>query len=143
MASWIDNDPKDESWANKLITLLKIVSRIEPGDKIYTEGDLFHVEPNGVVIQAVRRTLCGEGRIKNIQRLKCVAENMTNYIECEYSSAPQGSPKEQLMLRCIASLRGSVVGLRNLSISYGHDACTMAQIDCIIERIESFLEQYT
>ena len=142
MASWIINDPRDEAWANKLITLLKVVSRIEPGDKLYTEGTLFHVEPHGVM-QAVRRTLCGEGRIKNIQRVTHAAENMIEFIQSEYPSASQGSSKEQLMVRCLASLRGSIGGLRNLSLSYGHDACAMSQIDCIVERIEGFLEQYT
>ena len=140
MSSWINNDPRDESWANKLITLLKVIGRIEAGDKLYTEGGLFRVETIGLM-QGIRRTFCGEGRLKNLERITCVVEHMTAYITAESPSVSHGSPKDQLLLRCIMSLHGSIGGLRNLSSSYGHDACAMAQIDCIIERIEGFHRQ--
>ena len=142
MAAWITNDPHDAEWAEKLIMLLKVVARVEAGDKLCTEGSLFHVEPAGGWLQSVRRALGGEGRHKNLQRVAFAVQHLSDFIASEFPTATQGSAKDQLMMRCLAALRGSIGGLRNLSVSYGHDACAMAQIDCLIERIEAFLEQY-
>ena len=140
MSSWITNDPRDETWLNKLITQLKIIGRIEPGDKIYTEKILFCIETPSLT-RGMRRMMYGEGRVKNIQRINDVVGSLVKYID-ENHSKMSSDEEKQLISRCFAAMSGSLLGLRNLSSSYGDDACALAQIECIIERIENFVRRH-
>ena len=137
--AWLTNHPRDGAWLEKLITQLKIVARIERGDKLFTESTLFHVEvATGGWTQPLRRALSGENRSRNLERVASTVHAMMDFI----GEMPLPKEHELLLPRCINALKGAVDGLRNLCYSYEKDAAALAQIDTIIETINLFVESY-
>ena len=128
--------PRDDAWTTKMMTQLKVIAQLEKGDKLCTQGALFYIEPASMLMQSIKRTLHGETRTRNVQRVSDVVNDVIGHVR----ASTDGSGDETSTLRrFLNALEMSVAGLRSLSYSYTNDACAMAQIDCVIDNIIEFL----
>lgn len=146
------NHPRDDTWITKMLTQLKVVAQLEKGDKLCTEGALFYIEPSSYLTQCVKRTYHGETRTRNLQRISDVVDKIIDHlrsviINTKLSKKTNtleglicGMDTQTFIKRCLNALSMTINGLRNLSYSYTNDACVMAQLDCVIENINAFLD---
>lgn len=146
------NHPRDDTWITKMITQLKVVAQLEKGDKLCTEGALFYIEPSSYLTQCVKRTYHGETRTRNLQRISDVVDKVIDHLRFVIVNTNRskstntleglicGMDTETFIKRCLSALSMTINGLRNLSYSYTNDACAMAQLDCVIENINAFMD---
>ena len=124
----IRDSPRNHEWVNKLITQLKVVSKIERGDKIYTESTFFAIEKVSF-IQSLKRTFIGENRTTNLERISKVVDVTLDFLNTNNADDNPEYHRVQI------ALVNAVPGLKNLAYSYEFDRCILAQIDTLIDTI--------
>lgn len=127
MSAWLTSHPRNNEWVNKLITQLKVISKIERGDKIYTESTFFTIEKVSL-LQGLKRTFIGENRTTNLERISKVIDITLDFLHHTHADEPEYH-------RVQIALVNAVAGLQNLAYSYEFDRCILAQLDTLIDTI--------
>ena len=145
--------PRDSEWVNSMLNQLKVLAMIDIGDKVCTEYPMFYVQASGLQ-QSVIRHATGESRQRNMKRIAEVVQSIMDHIEDAYQQSngelrPENSIHtnmstlhvQQYTQQFIGALANAQHGLRNLVYAYTHDKMITAQIDTIIENIDSFIQR--
>jgi hypothetical protein len=136
------------------LTNLKILSKIQQGDKLYFSNNVFSIDSPHYT-QGVMRWYYAESRNNTLKNLDDLLSNLfitidTIYkremntdqsIENNYYSRMNTTNsvfKEEgssLMLTFINEIKNCIEGLNNLKITYKNDVSTISAIDVIIEKL--------
>lgn len=150
-----------ERVTDKCFTNLKILSNIQPGNKLYYNEELkqFDIDQPGTlgfVTQAPSRWWYSQSRNTTIQNLEHFSSTMMKTIDTIYNSEVSKSsngiqntyysnitnPKiifkeenSNLLLSYIKEISNAVRGLNNLKQTYVDDISTVSSLDIIIEKM--------
>ena len=150
-----------ERVTDKCFTNLKILSNIQPGNKLYYNEELkqFDIDQPGTlgfVTQAPSRWWYAQSRNTTIQNLENFSSTMMKTIDTIYNSEVSNSsngiqntyysnitnPKiifkeenSNLLLSYIKEISNAVRGLNNLKQTYVDDISTVSSLDIIIEKM--------
>jgi hypothetical protein len=150
-----------EKITDKCFTNLKILSNIQPGNKLYYNEEIsqFDIDQQGAfgfVTQAPSRWWFAQSRMTTIQNLEIFSSTMMKTIDSIYNSEISEnnngiknsyytnitSPKiifreenSNLLLSYITEMRNAIKGLNNLKQTYVDDISTVSSLDIIIEKM--------
>lgn len=129
---------------------LRVLAALSPYDKLSTSGDALDIHPPGT-LREVWRTLCGEGRARNMQRVR---QTMRSAIEAANSSLDDANvllgaprPGEEMRIdaavlkhvRLCEALRAASHGLRHLVRTYAHDAVIVSLVQQTVVEAQDYL----
>ena len=132
-------------------TNLKILSKIQVGDKLLYQDDLFYID-SWTYIQPIYRWYYNESRSSTLKYLNDFIQSVFNLIEIIYSnemgtlennyyiqvSKPQIFNEENstLLVNIINELQNAINGLNNIKQTYKQDIHFVSSIDILIEKIQ-------
>ena len=109
---------------NSIIINLKVVSAIQPNDKINTSDNFLNLESKNLLPQFIKRWWRGDDRNESLSRLdELITEALTR--------------KDPIV---IDNIKNTITGLNNLKNTYSKCIQTVARINTIIEKINTTLD---
>lgn len=127
------NKKMDESlWVN-----LKVMSHLEPFQKINTRSRLFQISTSNnalssiTVLESLQRWWSKSSRSSDFERIKDLYE---------YAEKKLNDKEEKDRERLKTHLRDSLKGLQSLQKTYEDDVTLKARIDCLIDYVNALLE---
>ena len=109
---------------NAIIVNLKVISSIQPNDKINTCDNYLNIESKNVIPQSVKRWWRGDDRNECLLRIALIIG--------------QALDKDNPMIT--ENIKQSINGLNNLKNTYSKCIQTVARINTIIEKINNTLQ---
>jgi hypothetical protein len=132
------------------LTNLKILSKIQVGDKLTYQDGLFYIDKWNY-LQPLYRWYYNESRNVSLKFLNEFMQSVFNLIEIVYSNElgtsqnnyyiqvykPSSFSEENstLLINIINELQNSIGGLNNIKQTYKHDINFVSSIDILIEKI--------
>ena len=113
---------------------LRLLSKIEDGDKLYQTGNYINIDNS--FLQSITRKYYGLDRKKIIVFINLVINKSFVFIDNIIKSN-----NTNLLFRLKSDLKNSIPGLRNVKNTYGNDKLVQAEIDIIIDNIETKLNE--
>ena len=107
---------------DEIIVNLKIISKIEKGDRLTTTTSFLNIEQTSLIPQCVRRWKQGEGRNETIRKINIVINN----------ALLSKTDINDYLYDCIT-------GITNLQDTYSTDLQTCSRLDTIIDKIKKAL----
>ena len=104
---------------DEVIVNLKIIAKIQKGDRITTTSSYLNIEQRSLVPECIRRWKSGDGRNESIRKINIIVNNALS----------SKTPIQDYLI-------SSIEGLRNLQDTYTGDLQTVARIDTIIDKIQ-------
>ena len=128
---------------SKICLLLKIISNIKIGDKLYILDGEFKIDNR--YFQSIKRTYFSDNRFQPLnyieEKLKTLNENIIKLLEKKSDSEQQIMQQNEsdICQNIILNLVNSKNGFANLKETYNTDVCFCSNIDMIVIDIESKL----
>lgn len=124
----------DESlWVN-----LKVMSQLQPFQRINTRSRLFQISTNNntsltsiSLLESIQRWWSKSSRSSDFERIKDLYE---------YAEKKLNDKEEKDRDRLKSHLRDSLKGLQSLQKTYEDDVTLKARIDCLIDYVNALLE---
>jgi len=158
------NDVDFDSLRDACLTNLKILSKIQQGDKLYYTNGIFSID-SPAYLQGIARWYYAESRsntLKNLddflnkvfkmidliykREMKC-EQSIENTFYTKYltksSSSVFNEENPSLMLTFINEIKNCITGLNNLKLTYKSDIQTVSSIDVIIEKLNVRVKKMT
>ena len=156
------------SCMDRLFINLKVLSQIQPGQKIYTDGDYLVLDEGISYRQKLSRWWLSETREKSLKKIQEIirsavycGQNAINSQMMENSDESWGVQQKvevkqwevsrdkylQMdnlgLLNCLVrEMEQSLTGLKNLKDTYKDDATLCAKMDLEIEMVERHIEKF-
>lgn len=116
------NKMDENLWVN-----LKVISKLEPFQKINTRSRLFQISPQGTsILDSIQRWWSKSSRSSDFDRIKDL-----------YELAEKCNKDNK---RLVIHLTESLKGLGSLQKTYEDDVTLKARIDCLIEYVHKIIE---
>ena len=109
---------------NSIIINLKVISAIQPNDKINTSDNFLNLESKNLLPQSIKRWWRGDDRNESLSRLDELISEALNR-------------KDPIV---IDNIKNTITGLNNLKNTYSKCIQTVARINTIIEKINTTLD---
>ena len=118
---------------------LKVISKINIGDKLCTRTEQFTIDPcRTFSLRLVWRMVTGDNREDTIESITKLCE------KCIKNSFIKSSREEDIEHvsppRLAKEFKGVVSGLKNLSETYKDDVSIVSIIEIIIERLDDYIK---
>lgn len=132
---------------DNVILNLKVIGDIKNGDKLSTNKNNIEIDPC-CYTRCVYRTYIGDSRIKTIEKLQCVVNDillMTNQLmgfqdfSNDIVNVPQNKPK--ILQDLIPDMINAKKGLSNLKLTYKDDVLTENQIEMIRKKLTDQIDK--
>ena len=131
-------------FTKKILINLKVISRIEKGDRLYANKQILELDKGKGLLTAFYRWFKEESREQTIYQIHYILENAIMYISnsiYHYDFYTNNKPAFdiQALNFMISELEMSIGGLTNLKKTYQDDATIVAKIDVEIDLIRKQL----
>ena len=118
---------------------LKILSQVRQNDRVSSRRDVLDISRTSVM-ESCRRWWYGESRAHNISAIAKVLEMAFHNVQL-YIEKTEPTPQDcQTINRLDRELRGARAGIANLLETYDRDSVAKAQILCMLENIDQWLQ---
>jgi len=111
------NDENEATWVN-----LKIMSKLQPFEKLGTRKLHFEINPSFSVAEAILRWWNRASRESDFNRVKDLYKDAFILMETEPDRAKE-------------HIKDSIKGLQSLQKTYEHDITMKARLDCLIDEV--------
>ena len=128
---------------------LRILGKIPPGGRITRSSNgVITMEPSSLFL-SIKRWVLSDGRhqsVAEIQRIlvdagdKCSSLLNSRFMVSDVTTEEHRAVREDLQ-SLFTALVDSTIGIRNLRTTYCKDACTLAQIEMILAKIDALLSK--
>jgi hypothetical protein len=109
-----------------VLTQLRILSFLNPSDRISTNGATIRVQKPSA-FRGISRILSSDSRTSNAQYVRMLFKKVGEFYQLETS--PPARERYQM------EVRGAISGLRNLQLTYEDDSSFISAIDIVIETV--------
>lgn len=109
-----------------VLTQLRIISFLNPSDRISTNGSTVRVQKPSA-LRSIVRTINNDSRANNVQYIRMLFKKTGEFFQLENDPARRERYKTEV--------RGAIRGLRNLQETYEEDSSFISSIDIVIETI--------
>jgi hypothetical protein len=132
---------------DNVILNLKVMGNIKNSDKLSTSKNNIEIDPC-CYTRCVYRTYIGDSRIKTIEKLQCVVNNillMTNQlmgfqdVNNDIINVPENKPK--ILQDLIPDMINAKKGLSNLKLTYKDDVLIENQIEMIRKKLTDQIDK--
>lgn len=142
----------DESQLQSVFTNLRILSRIEVGDKLFFSNDQFSIDKWNY-LQPITRWYYAESRTTSLQHLQEFINKTFQIVDMIYSNENGGGAIEKnyyvefakpsvfkeesasILITFITDLKNATGGIANLKQTYKDDITVVSALDILIEHI--------
>jgi len=125
-----------------VIANLKVISKINKGDKLCTENNILEIENS--YIPSFNRYWNGNSRKKTLKFFNLIIDSAFKIIDDTYSSAqteqktiikPFSDEESRTLQTFLIEFNGACEGLNNLKETYSSDVTTSSSLQIIIEKL--------
>ena len=116
------NEEEEATWVN-----LKILSRLQPFEKLGTRRIHFEINPSHTLQEAIFRWWNGANRESDFNRIKDLYRDADKLLESQPDRAKE-------------HIEESIKGLQSLQKTYEKDVTMKARIDCLIDDVRNKLK---
>ena len=125
---------------DKLMTNLKVISRVNQHEKISTTAEQVRIDGTPSWMQTIRRWYNGESRDANLNTITTVIDNAFSQLDLYIQKSNPTASEKIFVLALQQDLAKTVDGLTNLKTTYTDDSVVQARIDLLIQRINTYLD---
>lgn len=133
--------PLNQHNIDRLLTNMKIISRIQQYQRLSTKNCLVKIESNHLLLP-VKRWWYSEDRFKNIDIVECIINEAFNYTTIFINKYKLNDKRQRSLLflqQVLKEYTGVCVGLQNLRGTYENDSVTVARLDVLFEKIQQYM----
>jgi hypothetical protein len=126
---------------DNILCRLKIIAKIEPGEKIIISDDTIDIiDFSTYNVGRMRKYYHGETRISITQKLKDFFRDVEDLVNSLISDNTPTHIKQEdvelILKRLLNDLVNSLLGIKNLILTYNEDKTTRSELETIHERID-------
>ena len=136
----------------ELTTQLIVISHLRQHDKLSVDGETLRIDPAGH-FQPLKRFVAGDNRERSLIMVQGVVRDMCKRIRCISVGTCTSSEtsqehdtikleRTQIVHRGMEALTNAMSGLKNLEVTYNHDARAVAVLQHLIIEIYDFLTTF-
>lgn len=128
-----DSNNSNEIKKEEIFINLNVISKIEPGDKLFIENEtLLNIDTS--LFPSLMRWLKGSNRMSILEFINEILEKSFELHELWVKEE-----KNQLVFRLTSDLKNALGGLLNLKHTYSTDKLVQSELDVMMENIRTHL----
>lgn len=118
---------------DNILLNLKMLSQINPNDKLYTENGQIRID-NPTVMQGIHRWMNDFSRTKTMDDLDILINNTQVFVKENIGKENRTEEDNRHCQKILVEISKSLTGIQNLKITYKDDTFIQSRLDVINEK---------
>ena len=128
----LDNK-KNYQYVDTILLNLKMLSQINPNDKLYTEDGQIKID-TPTLMQGIYRWMNEYSRTKTMEDLDILINETLKYVKDNISKETRTEEDNRNCQKILVEVSKSLTGIQNLKITYKDDTYIQSKLDVINEK---------
>jgi hypothetical protein len=129
----INKEPETDINIEEIMLNLKMLSSINPNDKLYLEERLFKID-SPTIIQGFTRWFNDYSRTKTMENIDDLVGLTTIYIDTIFKKTHITQDDNRICQNILVELSNVIKGLQNLKLTYSNDTFIQSKLEIIQEK---------
>ena len=118
---------------DNILLNLKMLSQINPNDKLYTEEGQIKID-TPTMMQGIHRWMNDYSRTKTMDELDILINNTQTFVKGNISKETRTEEDNRHCQKILVEISKSLTGIQNLKITYKDDTFIQSRLDVINEK---------
>ena len=129
----VNAEPETDINIEEIILNLKMLSSINPNDKLYIEGRQFKID-SPTIIQGFTRWINDYSRTKTMENIDDLVGLTTIYIDTIFKKTQRSQDDNRICQNILVEISSVIKGLQNLKITYSNDTFIQSKLEIIQDK---------
>ena len=129
----INKEPEIDINIEEIMLNLKMISSINPNDKLYLEDRLFKID-SPTIIQGFTRWFNDYSRTKTMENIDDLVGLTTIYVDAIFKKIQRTSDDNRICQNILVEISNVIKGLQNLKITYSNDTFIQSKLEIIQDK---------